>query len=270
MAEITDAGFYECMPEADYHAHPAISKTGLDLIARSPAHFYHAPPREPTRAMSIGSAIHCALLEPERFQRDYITLPGIRDRRAGEYKQAVKARGTDATVLIEPEADKIIGMQASIYAQPHARAILETAGRREVSAFVTDREFGIGMRCRFDLLTDDGRAVDLKKTQDARPEAFARSVANYRYHVQAAMYSDVYYQLTGRRLQAFGFLAVEEEPPHPAMIYVLDDEAMAEGYRLYRRDLETYARCAAVGEWPAYGDEVQVLSLPKWATKEAE
>lgn len=38
------------MPASDYHAHPAISKSGLDHFRKSPAHYKHwlTAPREET------------------------------------------------------------------------------------------------------------------------------------------------------------------------------------------------------------------------------
>ncbi len=66
------------MENADYHAHPAISKSHLDLIARSPLHYwarYIDPKRvipEPTPAMRIGSAVHTHVLELHNWDTDYI------------------------------------------------------------------------------------------------------------------------------------------------------------------------------------------------------
>ena len=55
------------MSNEAYHAYDGISKSGLDLIARSPAHYAYRTASEPTRAMVIGSATHAAILEPEVF-----------------------------------------------------------------------------------------------------------------------------------------------------------------------------------------------------------
>lgn len=261
--------FVEDMPEADYHGHDSISKSGLDLIARSPAHDFYAPPRKTTRAMEVGSAIHCALFEPGRFERDYVLLRDVTDRRASAYREACEHH-PKSHVLTGTEADKVAGMQAAVYAQPEARHQLKQPGKRELSAFAHDPETGVLVRCRYDLLTDAAAALDLKKTYDARPDAFAKSIYNYRYHVQAAIYSDIHYWITGEPLQAYAFLAVEEDPPHACAIYVLDDEAMELGRRLYRRDLNTYAHCRRMEEWPTYDIGVQILSLPAWAITKTE
>jgi exodeoxyribonuclease VIII len=214
--------------------------------------------------MEIGTAIHTAILEPDRFSTEYVLLKDVKDRRKSEYKEAVKIHGTER-VLVASEADNVAGMQESVYANPLAKASLETSGFRELSAFVEDPMTGIIMRCRFDLLTADGHALDLKKTQDSRPEEFAKSVYNYRYHVQDAMYSHIYELITGKPLASFEFLAVEEKAPHAVGLFELDAEAKQIGLMEYRRNMQEYAECEEKSDWPAYTEEKQVISLPGWA-----
>ena len=254
------------MSNADYHAHDSISKSGLDLIARSPAHFRYQEKREPTRAMVIGSALHAAVLEPELFASQYMLLRNVSDRRASEYKQAVAVHGADF-VLTGSEADYVAGMQETVRSHAYAGRVLSEPGRAELSVITTDPVTGIAVRCRFDWLTNAGLALDLKTTVDARADAFSRSVANYRYHVQAAFYSDVWSWETGETLHGFEFLAVEKSMPHALAVYRLDDEALAEGRRLYREALNLYADCLERDEWPAYGSDPQWLCLPSWAVE---
>jgi hypothetical protein len=94
-------------------------------------------------------------------------------------------------------------------------------------------------------------------------------VANYRYHAQEAFYTDGYrFANPGEFADelSFIFVAVEKEAPFGVAVYELDQEAVNIGRALYKRNLETYVRCRAANEWPAYPNEVQTLSLPKWAT----
>lgn len=248
----------------DYHAHPAISKSGLDLIARSPAHYRYRAPKEPSRAMEIGTAIHTALLEPHRYAAEYVIVD-CEARTASVYKEAVKVHGSER-VLTRSEADKIAGMSESVLGNIHAQAILKDADT-EVSIITKDPVTGVDVKARFDVL-QSMRSLDLKKTQDVRPDAFAKSIANYRYMVQAAFYSDVFEWETGDKLDAFGFLCVEEEMPHASAIYVLDDDALEYGRKLYRRDLNLYADCLVADVWPSIDTSPQVLSLPNWVYKE--
>ncbi len=250
----------------DYHRSDGISKSGLDLILRSPAHYRFAEKREATRAMEIGTALHCAILEPERFASEYMLLRNCTDRRASEYKEAVKVWGVER-VLTGAEAARVAGMQESVRNNPHLSMLAEP-GRCELSVFATDPETGIVVRCRFDKLTDDGLAIDLKKTQDIRD--FAKSVANYGYHMQAAFYSDVWEWATGEPLAGFVFAAVEEQMPHASAPITLDAEALDIGRMLYRRALNEYAECLNTGEWPGIAMPPAELQLPGWYINQFE
>lgn len=249
------------MPNSAYHAHQSISNSGLSLVARSPAHYRHAAARKPTRAMEVGTAIHTALLEPHRFAEEYITA-SVDDRRKVEYKDAAKVYGGDNT-LTASEGASVAFMVEAIRANEDAAALLDADGWAELSLFVTDPETGVDMRCRFDWVTVDAIALDLKKTQDCREFAFAKSLHNYRYHAQAAMYSHVYELLTGRQLQSFKLLAVEEQPPCANVLYDIDPLAMQYGHMLYREALQQYAEAKAQDHWPTYTGS-GVVTLPEY------
>ena len=68
-------GVYSGIPNADYHGGPGISKSGLDLIRRSPQHYKAvvdgANDNQPTTAQAIGTAAHCLILEPQEFAKNY-------------------------------------------------------------------------------------------------------------------------------------------------------------------------------------------------------
>ncbi len=61
------------VPAADYFALPALSISRLKELRRSPLHYrYLAEHPKESAAMTLGTAAHCATLEPERFCRDYV------------------------------------------------------------------------------------------------------------------------------------------------------------------------------------------------------
>jgi hypothetical protein len=83
-------GIYRLSNEA-YHSGHGISKSGLDLIARSPAHFIGAEKKD-LPSFALGSATHCAILEPHEFDKRYFRGEDIR-------------RGTKAWDEIEAKAE---------------------------------------------------------------------------------------------------------------------------------------------------------------------
>lgn len=255
------------MPNNAYHSHPSISKSGLDLINRSIAHYEYRTPFEPTRHMEIGTAIHAAMFEHERYKKEYILLPNVKDRRASEYKQAVKAAGTSELVLVGHESDKVNGMYQSVSLNGDAMALL-SSGYPELSVFAVCSDTGLRLRCRFDFLNSGGVAVDLKKTQDVRYEKFQRSVGAYRYHVQDAFYTYVA-AMAGIKVDEFKFLCVEELTPHANKLYTLDDEAKAVGRREFMKDLQAYAGFRKSGGIPeGIVQQPELMSLPMWALDE--
>lgn len=261
-------GIYTDISNEDYHASHGISNSGLGLVDRSPAHFKYPKERDSTRHMEIGSAIHCAILEPDRFDDEYKVVE-CDVRTSSLYKAACKEYPSEL-VLTSPESANVLGMQKSVYANRAARSILLSPSRKELSVYAIDPETGLLVKCRFDLLTDDLAAMDIKKTQDARAEAFSRSIYNYGYHRQAAFYIDVYKWATGHDIREWKFLAMEENSPYACKVYTLDPEAIEIGRIEYRAALNQYAECVESGEWPAYGDDEEVISLPGWAFSKFE
>ena len=261
-------GFIDDMTNEAYHSYEGVSKSGLDKVARSPAHYKGMKSKEPTRAMAIGTAIHAAILEPERFKKEYC-ITEAKLRTAKEYKDAKAIHGGELT-LTAPEGEKVAGMRKAVESNIHAMTELEKEGKAELSAICTDPETGVTIRARFDWLNVDRVVVDVKKTQDIREFKFARSVADYRYHVQEAMYSFIYKQITGDDIKAFYFLGVEEESPHSNRMYLLSDLSREMGMFYFRRDLRTYADCVNAGKWPHPNDGDGVIELSNWAISEYE
>jgi hypothetical protein len=250
---------------AEYHAGPGISCTGLKKIAVSPAHFKYGEFKQ-TAAMAMGSVTHSAILEPESFAKQYVTLPAGKDRRSAEYKALCAAHGTD-NVLVSSDASQINAMQSAVRTNPVANKWLyQEQGRNELSVYAKDPETGILVRCRFDRLLDRGFSPDLKTTTDASPRGFSNAIAKYGYAFQAAFYMDVYYWATGQRLEGFGFLAVESKAPYNVMCYRLDDESIEIGRGQYRSALNTYANCLETGVYEGYdgASEEQMIGLPHW------
>lgn len=264
----TDNGFVANMPEGQYHAHPAISKSGLDKVNQSPAHYQVRDQFQPSNEMLIGTAIHLAILEPDRFESEY-HFTTAEDRRQADYKEAVAEYGVER-VLLPNDAKNIREIQKSSLAIPHIAALAHAEGWAEVSAFAEDPETGVAVRCRYDRLAAAGFAVDLKKARNVFPHGFSNAIASYRYHVQVAFYSDIYYWITGERLSEFWLIAIEKKPPYTIVPYQLDDIAVEAGRLAYRKDLNTYAACLNSNEWPTYEPEEHLLTLPNWALAEFE
>lgn len=263
------------LSNAEYHSSDGVSKSGLDLIAQSPLHYWakyldpNRQPDDPTPALLLGTAIHTAVLEPERFANDYLVAPNV-DRRTNDGKARwaeFMETAQGKTVISSADFDKCRQIADQVRSHPTAMTLFND-GAPEVSAYWIDQETGVLCKCRPDWLSKK-LVVDLKSSRDASPDAFQRSAYSYRYHVQAAWYLDGIAAATGKPRDAFIFAAFEKDPPFACAFYYADEGMIEAGRREYRRLLRTYADCLSAGRWPGYPIELQALTLPAWAAFEA-
>lgn len=73
MSEQLPMGANMGVPENVYHASKGLGSSGIKTVAdQSVAHFLAQREKPSTAAQRIGTMAHLAILEPERFERDYI------------------------------------------------------------------------------------------------------------------------------------------------------------------------------------------------------
>lgn len=263
------------MNNKDYHADVSrISKSGLDLIAKSPLHYWskyldpNREPESPTPTLILGSAFHSIVLEPDRFNDEFAVAPNV-DRRTSAGKQLwsdFTELNAGKTVLSSDQYDTIRKMRDAVMAQPSVEKLL-SAGMAEQTIHWNDPETGVACKARPDFMSSTGIVVDLKSTEDAGHDGFARSCLNYRYHVQSAFYLDGMSLSQGRLFDTFVFVAVEKSPPYAVAVYVAPDDFVNLGRDTYMSDLEKFKRCVQTGEWHGYPKEIQTLQLPAYAFK---
>ena len=246
-----------------YHADPAVSASHLHAVAASPYHYWkrfidpQRQPVEPTAAMRLGSLVHCAVLEPDELRKRY-GVCGPRNTKAGK-EQAAEMAASGIEAVTEADMALAQAMCAAVREHP-AAALLLASGKAEQSFWWDDITSGLRCKCRPDWYSGT-TIVDLKTTTDASPAGFAKSVANFRYHVQANHY------LAGTFAQRFIFIAVEKTYPYAVGVYELDADAMAHGAELRRQNMQAIADCRAINEWPGYSTGIESLSLPSWALR---
>jgi|688.fasta_scaffold39193_2 exodeoxyribonuclease VIII len=267
------------MDNATYHAHPAVSKSHLDLVARSPLHYwarYLDPKREvpePTAAMRIGTALHTLVLEQDQFESRYVTAPQV-DRRTKSGKEAwaeFEAEAGGRELIAADDRAQISRMAEAVWSHPAAAALLHWQGKAETTHMWMDQATGLACKCRPDWLTNDGNLiVDLKTTEDASPEGFRKSIGAYRYHVQASWYLDGIEHATGHRPDQFLFICVEKRPPYCVAVYAASPVMVTIGAETAARDLDVLATCKAGNVWPGYSDQVEPISLPPWMLPRAD
>lgn len=277
-----------------YHALPGISKTGLDVMNRTPAHYFANTldplrPAPTTRAGQLeGQLAHCAVLEPDEFAKRYVTEPTDAPYRrptslqrnaknpsassleAMYYWDDFDARNAGKTSITPAQYETAMRQAQSIRRLPQVAEAL-ARGKPEATTMWIDALTGEPCRCRPDWVADyRARRVvllDVKTCGNASADEFARQIARKRYHVQDAFYSDGYAAAHGVDVMAFLFVAVESTWPYLANVIQLTENSREQGRRDYRRNLQMYSVCRQRREWPGYieGNNLPVVTLPAYA-----
>jgi exodeoxyribonuclease VIII len=267
----------------DSHALKAVSPSGIKLLKRSPLHFkdailaYDRIIKKPTPEMLKGTATHTAILEPQLWDTTVVVVPALAPKRPTKAQLQAKTPSKETQSSIQwwqefdastagrivlgiDDADEVRRMADAVRAHPAARFLLDMPGRREASYTYTDAATGVECKTRPDWHSLDGQiVVDVKTAQDASREAFAKSIANFDYHVQAA------WNLDAQGGKLFLSLVVESSRPYGVAVYPASEAMLEAGRRRISSAMESLAECWKTGHWPGYGDAIQEpLDLPGW------
>ena len=287
--KIDKPGLYEVSAE-DYHrteicVGPSISSSGLRAVLDCPAKYWFNSPLNPERPpessaphFTLGKAAHDLVLDGAAWPNRYHVLPegftcAASKKFASEIQAADEAEAAGKTLLKHDDHIAVMGMAEAIKRHPIHKAL--GRGKAEPTLVWQDAETGVWLRCRPDFLPSNNRAVpDYKTTASARPEDFSRSVAEYGYHQQAALYLDgieaVFGPLPDGKYRQFYFIAQEKTPPYIVQPFALDQETVEWGRRLNRKAIRTFARCLESGRWPGYADDFVTVGLPRWKVGQLE
>lgn len=289
--DVRTPGLVDGMPAEVYHADPvpswSLSSTGARDIwpqPGAPAKYLHLRdnPRPPKAAWTLGTALHTRILGTGAgyvVPVDEHGDPYVRWDTNRCKAQIDDIRAAGYVPLKADDALKVEHMADRILEHPDARALLEAAGRPEVSAFaqrvVPGFDDPVWLRCRYDWLpeTDGGLLIfpDYKSAADASDDAVRKAMGSNGYHRQVDFYERVA-RLLGLAEQVVGVLIVQEkDPPYLVNVVQPHPDAIARARLLNDYAIELFARCRASGVWPGYSDAVHLLDvLPYQQNRETE
>jgi len=285
-------GIFDNMSYDEYRAAPGANKSGLDNLHKSPLHYITIKnnPKPPTQAFFVGRAMHTLILEPDKFNDEYVCIPKDAPNRPtktqlGVEKPCLKTQRTIAfweefddensgkiiiknkqkndTIWGVSDWDMIHLVRDAVMEHPIANILLQ--GEVERSMWWVDENTKKLCKGRVDVYNESHNViVDLKSTIDSSYSGFARSIHQYRYFVQDAFYTDGL-RKSGLEVKHFIFVCVEKDPPYAVALYVLEPEWIRIGRETYERDLEIYKECHESGKWPSYPPGARDQVVPGYA-----
>jgi hypothetical protein len=278
-------GIYEDLSFEDYAALPAWNFSSVKRLFLSPrAAKYGFGQEKQTDAMKVGSFVHMAVLEPERFDRECVVMPnyhgGCNDDTAlkkgydggKQAKAAWLKEHEDANIVDREFRDEVLGISSAFEACAPARDLIG-ASKCELTVVWEDPIGGLMCKARLDALAETPRGyivTDLKKTGSVRPEAFRSQVGRFKYHLQAAFYMRAVCQHFGREYNpqsldhpdSFVWLAFENSAPHFARVFPLANTSREAATYELERMLRVLAWCERENKWPDLAEKLVPVDIP--------
>lgn len=265
-------GFVDIEP-SEYHANMtrgALSHSMLECFRRSPQEYFEryvarTIPRETTPQMELGTAVHMACLEPEKFATEVIEIPpevlSANGSRSGGKWKAFQEDNRDRLLLRAQDFAPIRRMRDAVYACPMARKLLESCDKKEQAAYWT--RDGLDCKALIDGL-GERVIIDIKTAKSSRPQDFATQAANMGYHRQAEWYQGGVHTITGKSLP-FIFIVVQNTPPYTVECIQLSDDFIAAAAVDNQEDVRKFLACDERDYWrsPTY-DQVVKVEPPAW------
>ena len=223
--------------------------------------------------MKLGTVVHTLILEPEKAAAEIAVCPKFDLRTTfGKKGQADFEAGAGGKLVVNEDVyARASRIADSVRAHGFVREQMLSGGGGDAEAVMLWRQYDVACKCRMDMLKG-ATIFDVKTCQDASPDGFARQIATYSYHIQAAHYAAGYREVTGWELDRFVFIAVESEAPYAVGIYALDPRSLQSGRILMARAGVAYKRALemmANGAQPAtYADDLIEIAIPGWAQVE--
>lgn len=263
-------GFFPNLPERLYHEAPAFSAGTIARIEKyslALVRAQHGKQLPATPEMELGSAVHMALLEPERFKKEVTHVP---EEFHGRSFAAIESRAlfmkANANKIVLEDGKKFDSVKEMVDAVQQFLSVSEVPdllndGESEVSCFHRDQETGLLLKCRADKLHRDlGIAVNFKTSKSVEYRDFQGSVMDFFYHLSSAWYVDILSAELGMQVNEL-HLIVEPKPPYNVSLRYFDEGSLDKGREIYRKNLRDIAECEKTGKWPA----MQPMALPHWA-----
>jgi len=260
---------------ADYDACTNLNQSAAKLLLVSPGHFrdYLDSPRKETAALRMGTLVHLATLEPDRFNAELITIPEDAPKKPTEKQLNAKkpklehleakawwdnfnelAKGK--TIVDQDEQEQAKAMGLALSAELKHWGVKPVAQELSLTCTYSD----IALKGQVDLISEDGWIYDLKSMEKRlSPYTVRSSVYKWGYQFQAAFYCLLFKQVFGIRAKGFRMVCVEKSKPYATGIYEISGELINEGMLQVTQALESYKACTAFNSWPLYPKQINII-----------
>lgn len=240
-----------------------LSYSSIKEFAKSPKHYVHyvSAKREPSKAMDLGSLLHCLIMYPSKFNDQFIVSPNV-DRRTKDGKlvwEEFVAISNGKTIITEDDLSEATLISDSVMSIP----VIQQA---VTDCHYFEQEFGfeiqgLPFRGFVDGINVGEYILEIKTMNDASPSNITREFFNRKYHIQAGLYNLVHNL-------PIKYLIVETKAPYNSMLLDVTDQYIKKGQEELFDLTEKFNTCIALDAFNAGYQFMEskdfVIDLPSW------
>lgn len=253
-----------------------LSYSSLSCFAESPKHFieYKLRQKVQTDAMFLGSVVDCLLLTPSLFPERYFVLNdlekcneigGAKPRSTNKYKEWYQLQ------LSLNKGKELVEYEVFFTAKKYVEAIERNVPANKILSIadtaqkeITWRFDNYTFRGFIDKFKERTLVIDLKTCSDATPSKFQRTIIDFDYYLQAAMY------LTGID-EDLPYYIIAADKNGGVSVHLLDKKLIDFGKERYKYLVEKFNTCILLDAWDrsydfysSRKDGVFVATKPGW------
>ena len=271
--------YYRGELPCEYEEIDAINVSRLIWAAVSLKHFKRCP-RRATKALALGTTAHCAVLEPERFARDFVpwvrtTDSGRAAPRNGKAWDAFVLENAGKEIVTIDDYNTAVDIRDAIWSEPECSAAI-CGAKTEVTLIWIDRETGLLCKGRIDWLKLFAGMRpsfgDVKTARDISPGPFFNAAAKLHYHTKLAWYADALRTILNLDEDPETLvLAVESGSIHDSVVYEMNEEDLQVGREEYLLLMAKVKTAIDTDHFPGVGNGTrQPYFIPKFARTDPE
>lgn len=241
------------------------------LFSTSPKHYHYQQQlnetQKPSLAMILGSLVHCLVLTPLQFEKEFFIMPDLNFRtNEGKAKREELLYENQGKYPISDEMlIQANNMRSSVQANDKAMELL-SVGYKEAAYFWECQFSNLKMKAKLDQ-SSSKHFVEFKTTSDAGPENFQRHAFNMNYDLSLVHYKFGLKAIKDCEPDAY-FIVVEQEAPHVCQVYKVGEGFWQTGHEKWLSAVTKLEAGIKRDEWPGYFPNdfgVPELQPPSWA-----
>ena len=288
----TACGLYPGLSREEYDALAAINcsslKHGIDIKGKSYVAnarrikwaFESASEEEMTTErkdrLTYGAALHMAVLERERFEREVVHTNMVRNAKSSKWIEFQEEH--QGKVILKTKGkfgyDRIGRILNAVTSMPEWALVLPYLESCDRECTIVTNEDGVQKKGMFDIRSRSVPALlDPKFTEIADIEGFSKSAWELGYWISMGSYREWHNrECPGDVITECVLLQIVTKPPYDLIVRPMDDADLSFGYQVQLNACRTLKDAIKNERWAGLGENMPVpCILPHWAVpKDAE